>query len=89
MAKYITPLPPDGIVKLPDDVLKAPDPDRHDRVAFTVENGAITLTPERPTLESIAGSVKPRPGMSDDTEEVIRQAKEDYFAEKYREFRQG
>ena len=87
MDKLVATLTPDGQVTIPEEVREALDLQPNDRIIFTVDNGTVTLTPEQPTLAWRAGAVKPPPGMSDDIAQVIKEANEEYFAEKYPEFR--
>lgn len=86
MVIYFSTLTPDGQVTLPEEVREAPDLHPEDRIGFKLEDGMVTLTHEQSQPAWRAGILKPLPGMIDDLDQVIQEAKEDYFAEKYPEF---
>lgn len=88
MKEITTTLTQRSQVTVPAEVLRLLGLKPRDRVVFAIEDGRVSLTPARFTLESAYGSVKPsqRP---EDFEALIREAKEARAEKTLRELAQS
>ena len=76
MREKLSSVSPKGQVTLPIEIRRMLGVKPRDKVAFSVENGEVRITPVHHTLESVAGSVEP-PTRTEDFEHIIQESHEE------------
>lgn len=79
---YISTVNPKGRLTLPVQVRKILNISPDDKILFRVEDGTVSIEGKLPTLEELAGSVKPLQPEKE-LETVIREAKEAHYRKRF------
>lgn len=84
MSEFVTTLTQRSQVTVPVEVRRVLGLKPRDQVMFEIEGNEVRMKPVEWTVESVAGSVKPLKDGPYDLEQMIHEAKEDYYEEKMR-----
>lgn len=88
METYLAPMSKDGEVTIPETIRRRLGIDDENSVVFVMrDDGSVELRRKMLTLEDVFGSIPALPGTSDDFDEEIKAAIEEYIAEKYKHFK--
>jgi AbrB family looped-hinge helix DNA binding protein len=76
MKETFSSVSPKGQITLPAEIRRALGIKPKDKVAISLQDGEVRVTPARYTLESVGASVQP-PTRTEDFERISREAKEE------------
>ena len=88
MKEILTTVTQRGQVTIPADVRRILGVKPKDKVAFTIEEGRVGLTPAKYSLDTVFGSVKPAT-KTEDLKSIAQEAKEEKVERNLKQWQQA